>query len=241
MNNDTTQHDTTHDTTRHYLGTHSLGHHVWVAGGQYVDNAKEMLAVGEPWAIGMAETFLVQAEQAFTWANALQAGVIGESLDDLLGVDVPVEDAWVRTSEVARAWAMVRGETLPEPPSHVGTSGHSPTNVSRETLGEALPPAPAPSPYDGVMETYTAQPTVTDLVTQLITAIAQQVVAQVSTEMESIAETVAENVLDARDFAEEVTESYGFSSAVEDVIGSYDLTDTVRDIVRDLSFSVTVD
>ena len=238
MNNDTTQHDTTSDTTRHYMEAHSLGHHVWVAGNAYVENAKDALKAGQTW---LAETFLVQAEKALTWANALQAGVVSLETEDLLGVDVLGMDAWVRTSEIARAWAMVRGETLPEPPSHVGTSGHSPTNVSRETLGEALPPAPAPSAYDGVMETYTAQPTVTDLVTQLITAIAQQVVAQVSTEMESIAETVAENVLDARDFAEEVTESYGFSSAVEDVIGSYDLTDTVRDIVRDLSFSVTVD
>jgi hypothetical protein len=238
MNNDTTQHDTTHDTTRHYMEAHSLGHHVWVAGNAYVQNAREALEAGQTW---LAETFLVQAEKALEWANALQAGVVSLECEDLLGVDVDVRDAWVRTSEIARAWAMVRGEVLPEPPSHVGTSGHSPTNVSRETLGEALPPAPAPSAYDGVMETYTAQPTATDLVAQLITAIAQQVMAQVTTEMESIAETVAENVLDARDFAEEVTESYGFSSAVEDVIGSYDLTDTVRDIVRDLSFSVTVD
>jgi hypothetical protein len=250
MNNDTTQHDTTSDTTRHYIGTHTLGHHVWVAGNAYVENAKAMLALDEPYAKMLAETLLGQAENAFTWANALQAGVIGESLDDLLGVDVPVEDAWVRTSEIARAWAMFRGVTLPEPPSHVGTSGHSPENVSRETLGEALPPAPAPVGYIGLMETtntYTAQPTAvnldspSDLVAQLIKVIAQQVMAQVTDEVEAIAETVAENVYDSKDISSEVTESYDFTSAVEDVISGHDFSDIVRDAVRELSFSVTVD
>ena len=242
MNNDTTQHDTTSDTTRHYIGTHTLGHHVWVAGNAYVENAKAMLALDEPYAKMLAETLLGQAENAFTWANALQAGVIGESLDDLLGVDVPVEDEWVRTSEIARAWTMLRGETLPEPPSHVGTSGHSPTNVSRETLGEALPPAPAPVGYIGLMETTTpTTATASDLVAQLVTLIVTQVMAQVTEEVEAIAETVAENVYDSKDISSEVTESYDFTSAVEDVISGHDFSDIVRDAVRELSFSVTVD
>lgn len=240
MNNDTTQHDTTPDTTRHYMEAHSLGHHVWVAGNAYVENAKEALEAGQTW---LAETFLVQAEKALVWANALQAGVVSLETEDLLGVDVDVRDAWVRTSEIARAWAMVRGEVLPEPPSHVDVAGHSPKNVSRETLSP-LPPSPqqpTQSGYIGVMETYTAQPTATDLVAQLISVITAEVVKQVSSEMENIAETVCENALDARDFAEEVTESYGFSSAVESAIHDMDITDIVRDAVRELTFSVSVD
>jgi len=227
MNNNTTQ----HDTTRHYMGTHSLGHHVWVAGNQYVQNAKEALEAGQTW---LAETFLLQAEKALEWANALQAGVIGESLDDLLGVDVPAQDAWVRTSEIARAWAMVHGEVLPEPPSHVDVAGHSPENVSRETL-QAHPLDPAPLTYSEGMET-TQQ--ASDLVAQFISLIAKQVVAEVTETVQGLIEdALSEHSVDV----EEVTEDWQFTSAVESIISDYDLSDKVRDAVADLSFSVTVD
>jgi hypothetical protein len=250
MNNDTTQHDTTADTTHHYMGTYTLGHHLFVAKDAYVESAKAMLGIGDEYHRHLAEVLLGQAENASQWSHALQAGSIVESLDDLVHVRVEAEDAWVRPAEIASLWAVARGETLPESPSHVDVAAHSPENVSRETLGEALPPAPAPVGYIGLMETtntYTAQPTAvnldspSELVAQLIKVIAQQVMAQVTEEVEAIAETVAENVYDSKDISSEVTESYDFTSAVEDVISGHDFSDIVRDAVRELSFSVTVD
>ena len=242
MNNDTTQHDTTANTTHHYMGTYTLGHHLFVAKDAYVESAKAMLGIGDEYHRHLAEVLLGQAENASQWSHALQAGSIVESLDDLVHVRVEAEDVWVRPAEIASLWAVARGETLPEPPSHVGTSGHSPDNVSRETLEEALPPAPAPVGYIGLMETTTpTTATASDLVAQLVTLIVTQVMAQVTDEVEAIAETVAENVYDSKDIASEVTESYDFSSAVEDVISGHDFSDIVRDAVRELSFSVTVD
>lgn len=250
MNNDITQHDTTHNTTRHYyMGTYSLGHHLWVAGESYMDTAQALIGAGST---DFARTFIGQAEEAFTWANALQAGKVLESLDDLLGVEIDTLDAWVapeRMSDLKIALAMAelvaRGETLPVSPSDAATSGHSPENVSRETLPDAAPTPPpvetSPSAYDGDMETTTTATAISDLVAQLITLIASQVLSQVTSDIESICETIAENVYDSKDIAEEVTESYDFTSAVESIISDYDLSDKVREALGDVTFTVSVD
>jgi hypothetical protein len=251
MNNDITQHDTTHNTTRHYyMGTYSLGHHLWVAGESYMETAQALIGAGDTQFAGQ---FISQAEEAHCWANALQAGRVKESLDDLLGVEIDTLDAWMapermRDLKVALAMAEHRalGGTLPVSPSDVVTSGHSPENVSRETLREAAPTPPpvetSPSDYDGVMETTTNTATaISDLVAQLITLIASQVLSQVTSEVESICETIAENVYDSKDIAEEVTESYDFSSAVESIISDYDLSDKVREALGDVTFTVSVD
>jgi hypothetical protein len=251
MNNDITQHDTTHNTTRHYyMGTYSLGHHLWVAGESYMDTAQALIGAGNT---DFARTFIGQAEEAYSWANALQAGSVKESLDDLLGVEIDTLDAWVapeRMSDLKVALAIrealvARGD-LPVSPSDVSPSGHSPENVSRETLTEAAPTPPpvetSPVAYDGDMETTTTTATaISDLVAQLITLIASQVLSQVTSEVESICETIAENVYDSKDIAEEVTESYDFSSAVESIISDYDLSDKVRDALGDVTFTVSVD
>lgn len=250
MNNDITQHDTPHKTTRHYyMGTYSLGHHLWVAGESYMDTAQALIGAGST---DFARTFIGQAEEAFTWANALQAGKVLESLDDLLGVEIDTLDAWVapeRMSDLKIALAMAelvaRGETLPVSPSDAATSGHSPENVSRETLPDAAPTPPpvetSPSAYDGDMETTTTATAISDLVAQLITLIASQVLSQVTSDIESICETIAENVYDSKDIAEEVTESYDFTSAVESIISDYDLSDKVREALGDVTFTVSVD
>jgi hypothetical protein len=256
MNNDTTQHDTTHNTTRHYyMGTYSLGHHLWVAGESYMDTAQALIGAGNT---DFARTFIGQAEEAYCWANALQAGSVKESLEDLLGVEIDTLDAWVapeRMSDLKVALAMAEhralGGTLPVSPSDVSPSGHSPENVSRETssctvqVNAAPTPPPvetSPSAYDGDMETHTNTATaISDLVTQLITLIASQVLSQVTSEVESICETIAENVYDSKDIAEEVTESYDFTSAVESIISDYDLSDKVRDALGDVTFTVSVD
>ena len=247
MNNNTT----THNTTRHYyMGAYSLGGHLWNAGEAYMEMAEKLADAGS---LEFAGQFIRQAEEAYTWANALQAGSIVESLEDLLGVRIDSLDAWMepermRDLKVALAMAEHRalGGTLPVSPSNVSPSGHSPENVSRETLTEAAPTPPpvetSPVAYDGVMETTTNTATaISDLVAQLITLIASQVLSQVTSEVESICETIAENVYDSKDIAEEVTESYDFSSAVESIISDYDLSDKVRDALGDVTFTVSVD
>ena len=160
MNNDITQHDTTHNTTRHYyMGTYSLGHHLWVAGESYMDTAQALIGAGST---DFARTFIGQAEEAFTWANALQAGKVLESLDDLLGVEIDTLDAWVapeRMSDLKIALAMAelvaRGETLPVSPSDAATSGQALRmfHVKHCPMRRLHPPLwrPAPAP---TMETW---------------------------------------------------------------------------------------
>ena len=227
-----TQHDTQHDTTRHIMGAYTLGHHLWVAGEQYVRDVEVALSEGMYW---VAETLLIQAEQAYAWSNALQAGEVSEHLEDMVSVSVPREDEWVRTEALAMLWERVRGGNLPQHRNHVDAPAHSPQpslrNVSRETLETPPPPQPAPEGYIGDMETYTAttaQPTLTELVTSLIEMVSKQVLASVREEMESIAEDACENWADGHDFVSEVTDNYEFRSAICDVI-------------NDLSISISVD
>ena len=227
--NNTTQ----HDTTRHHMGAYTLGHHLWVAGEQYLRDAQVALDEKMGW---LAETMLTQAEQAFTWSNALQAGSITESLDDLVGVDVENVDAWVRSERVAMLWALARGENLPQHRNDVVGAPDSPTaspDVSRETLGGGIPPSHAPADKLEDMEntyqpTATAEATTSDLLTSLIASLTKTIVQQVRDEMESIAESAVQDWADGHDFASEVTDSYDFRSAV-------------CDVVNDLSFSITVD
>jgi len=238
MNNDTT----THNTTRHYyMGGYSLGHHIWVAGEYYLDMAGKLADAGT---MEFAGQFLRQAEEAYTWANALKAGAFVEVAEDLLGVQIDTLDAWVPCERVAILNARVRGESLPLSPSDVSRETYSPENVSRETssctmqVNAALTPppsAPTASAYDGVMETYTTPtaPTISDLLAQLVSLI----ITQVSSQMEDIAEAVYDN----KDIAESVMESYEFTSAVESILSDWDISDKVSEAVADLTFTVTVD
>jgi hypothetical protein len=230
--NNTTQHDTPLNTTRHYyMGTYSLGGHLWNAGEAYLEMAEKLADAGS---LEFAGQFIRQAEEAYTWANALQAGSIVESLEDLLGVRIDSLDAWVAPERVAILNSRVRGESLPSSPSNVSRETYSPKNVSRETFVTPLPSVPTASAYDEVMETYTT-PTATasDLVAQLISLI----VRQVSAEMESI----AEGVLEGHDLVDDVTESYAFSSAVDSAVDNYDISDKIREALQEVTFTVSVD
>jgi hypothetical protein len=194
-----------------------------------------------------AGQFLRQAEEAYTWANALKAGAFVEVGEDMVGVNIDTLDAWVPCERVAILNARVRGESLPLSPSDVSRETYSPQNVSRETssctmqVNAALTPppsAPAPSAYDGVMETYTSPvTTASDLVAQLISLIVKQVMAEVSVEIES----AVESAFDDKDIVDDVTESYSFAQAVENAVDNLDLTDKVREALGEMTFSVSVD
>ena len=241
MNNDTT----THNTTRHYyMGGYSLGSHLWNAGESYMDKAESMVRAG---AKGFAGQFLRQAEEAYAWANALQAGTFVEVGEDMVGVEVDSLDAWVapeRVEYLRGAIAMLgvvdSSVDLPSSPSRDGGPEGSPENVSRETYACTVqvstppPSAPAPSAYDEVMETYTTPATtISDLLAQIVSLI----MTQVSSQMEDIAEAV----YDAKDIAEDVMESYEFTSAVESILSDWDISDKVQEAVADLTFTVSVD
>lgn len=234
MNNNTTQHDTARHTTQHFTDMYSLGHHVWVAGHEYLSNAKELWKNGDAYWAGQ---MLNQAVKAYTLANNLQAGECSVE-DGSLRMDVRKMDEWVAGREVASLREAMDGGSLPLSPTDVSRGTYSPEsrNVSRETLG--TPNIPTPSPmetppmtYAEGMETYTTNtaPTASDLVAQLVAIIAQQVLAQVTEEME----TMVENVIDSKDFVD--------SDDLEQAIDQFDLTDAVRDIVGDITFSVTMD
>lgn len=209
------------------MGAYSLGHHLWVAGEQYLRDVEFALNEG---ITVVAETLLVQAEQAFAWSNALQNGEILESLEDMVCVGVDPEDVYVRP-EIASLWERVRGGNLPQHRNDGDASIHSPQpspNVSRETL-TPTPTQPAPHDYIEGMETYTATPTptLTELVASLIGELTKQVMAQVTEAMEAVAESAVENWADGHDFTSDVIESYDFRSAVQDVISDTEFTVTV--------------
>ena len=240
MNNDTTP-----NTTRHYyMGTYSIGGHLWNAGEAYMEMAEKLADAGS---LEFAGQFVRQAEEAYCWANALQAGSIVESLEDLVGVRIDRMDAWIPTERVAMMNARVRGESLPVSPSHEHVELGSPENVSRETydctgqpFAASTPPplSASPSADNEGMDTHTTTATaISDLVAQFVAIIVAQVTEAMSSEMESI----AENVFESKDIAEEVTESYDFSSAVESIISDYDFSDKVRDTLGDITFTVSVD
>ena len=241
----TTQHDTTLNTTRHYyMGTYLLGSHLWNAGESYMDKAESMVKAG---AKGFARQFLAQAEEAYSWANALQAGIVKESLDDLLGVQIDTLDAWVvpeRVVNLRGAIAMLElvdtGGDLPLSPSDVSRETYSPQNVSRETFVTPLPSVATASAYDEVMETYTPQqqPTkMNDVLVLLVNMITDLAVSRVQEKMEDIAEAV----YDAKDITEDVVESYHFANALENAISEYDMDDKVREALNNITFTVSVD
>jgi hypothetical protein len=243
--------DTQHDTTRHYnMAGYSLGHHVWVAGEYYLDVAGQLADAGS---MELAGQMFRQAEEAYQWANALQSGTIVDmgDCDYLVGVRIDRLDDWMPTERVAMVGARVRGEALPVSPSHEHVELGSPENVSRETYGcsvqvnAALTPPPlsaTPSAYNEGMDITTNTATaISDIVAQLISLISAEVLSQVTSEVESIAEGVCETMLESHDFAEEVTESYDFSSAVESIISDYDFSDKVHATLNDVTFSVSID
>lgn len=219
------------------MEAHSLGHHVWVAGEYYLDMAGRLADAGDTQFAGQ---FLRQAEDAYTWANALQAGVVSLECEDLLGVDVDARDEWVAPERVAMLWARVRGESLPSSPSDVSRETYSPENVSRETFVTPSPLAPAPSAYDEVMETYTPQQQpakMNDVLVQLVNMIADVVVMRVTDKMEEMAEAV----YDGKDIIDEVTESYQFGNALDSAISDYDISDKIREALQEVTFTVSVD
>lgn len=234
MNNDTTQHDTARHTTQHFTDIYSVGHHVWVAGHEYMSNAKELLEAGESYWAGQ---MLGQAEKAFTLANNLQAGECS-IVDGSLCMEVRKMDEWEALGEIVSLREALAGVSLPIVPTDVSreTCSPEPRNVSRETVG--MPNTPTPSPmetppvtYSEGMETYTTHtaPTITDLLAQVVSLI----VTQVTEAMESIAESVVEDAIASKDLVD--------ADDLDRALDSHDVTDTVRDIIGDMTFSVTVD
>lgn len=234
MNNDTT----THNTTRHYyMGAYSLGGHLWNAGEAYMEMAEKLADAGS---LEFAGQFIRQAEEAYTWANALQAGTFVEVGEDMVGVQIDTLDAWLAPERVAILNARVRGESLPSSPSDVSRETYSPKNVSRETFVTPSPLAPAPSAYDEVMETYTPQQQpakMNDVLVQLVNMIADVVVMRVTDKMEEMAEAV----YDGKDIIDEVTESYQFGNALDSAISDYDISDKIREALQEVTFTVSVD